>query len=1109
MDEKNGEVFEHHSELFAQVGSVLGSGTLKNVLVNPSGMTDSARSAKTGPLPVSQASGMQQENIWTQGFPCNESLGLTVQNKSVFNLQLPESVDILPNEVVNTSALLDNLVKNIPATEGANANQYTTAVLPSKNVGSKSTTSDNVIQGTNPLLSGLCRINSEKVTQDLLENFNKLESNDMLLKCSDYENLPWNGLICDPINSANFQSQNHLPHGLQSSIDKNGNSALFGTSQIDKINSGSNPSEHFTQNNFLARLSPSASVETCVRTPATSYESASPLSNNRTPIRSDESISPMGSGHTPLRIDESTSPLTNMKTPLRIEEGSPMGRTPHRVDESFSPLGSSSITLTSGSPSHKTNGQTQCFDSYSPPSLFKKSEGKNLTLGNQPSSSKSEASEDKNVKEEKDEVTLTETTSSVGGALKAEQGVCSFGESDDKDVNSLDTIVEALTKQQVNKKLPIPFVCAKRLDESLVNRKSGKRTLSKKSDGETIHLGSSSLSGTREGVPKSNEACNVKTELTNEVPEVERNELRDDAQKLSQPEDVTYSDEFYNKSKRRRKKSDAMCLPSIKRRSRKRVTIYQSSMSPEESGIKLKIKVASAFQRMKPQKKRRSKKHYGSDEEEGSESKRSKKYSRSSNSTKESETSEQTEWGSKIPPEVLHRIFEFVVEDQGCVPSLVRFSSVCKLWNTVANRTELWQNIDLSSPYIKQKCKIDRYFRWLLENRLENIRELNLSGWKFSNITMVLSLIGTHCTDIESIGLAGWQGLHYEHLKALLQDCPRLGKLDLSDVSPESKSANSAVSQKSITFLTQTMGERLTQLILAHNTLTCLPQIISSLATHCPNLQVLDLSNIRRVSHTEFALNIEHLQEGCQKLKVLRITNSCITLANVPLDKQVASPGFTNLEELSIASHQGTECLRITSVMDDSCLERILKTSHKLKLLDVRGCTRVTDSSLVRVPAWDIQHLFLSGCYVTRQSGSGLDLIAQKWSHSLVEIDLAWTTVTDDLNAAIMAFAEKGSESPLRVMNLCGSSVTLEPVKALLSKCGNLESLNLQSCRGLPRGVKRLYENEQLMELRTMLEKRDRDSVSESEDRRESECEGRTKGSPMYSTNNKSDDLFT
>ena len=42
-------------------------------------------------------------------------------------------------------------------------------------------------------------------------------------------------------------------------------------------------------------------------------------------------------------------------------------------------------------------------------------------------------------------------------------------------------------------------------------------------------------------------------------------------------------------------------------------------------------------------------------------------------------------------------------------------------------------------------------------------------------------------------------------------------------------------------------------------------------------------------------------------------------------------------------------------------MERILKSSHKLKLLDVRGCSRVSDSSLVRVPAWDLEHLFLSG----------------------------------------------------------------------------------------------------------------------------------------------------
>lgn len=49
------------------------------------------------------------------------------------------------------------------------------------------------------------------------------------------------------------------------------------------------------------------------------------------------------------------------------------------------------------------------------------------------------------------------------------------------------------------------------------------------------------------------------------------------------------------------------------------------------------------------------------------------------------------------------------------------------------------------------------------------------------------------------------------------------------------------------------------------------------------------------------------------------------------------------------------------TLIDDNAIERILKNSHKLRLLDVRGCTRISDSSLVRVPAWDLEHLFLSG----------------------------------------------------------------------------------------------------------------------------------------------------
>lgn len=59
---------------------------------------------------------------------------------------------------------------------------------------------------------------------------------------------------------------------------------------------------------------------------------------------------------------------------------------------------------------------------------------------------------------------------------------------------------------------------------------------------------------------------------------------------------------------------------------------------------------------------------------------------------------------------------------------------------------------------------------------------------------------------------------------------------------------------------------------------------------------------------------------------------------------------------------------------------------------------------------------------------------------------------------------------PCSHLNLCGSSVSLEAVKEILSNCRYLNSINLSSCRGLPRGVKRLMQgNVEICELRENL----------------------------------------
>ncbi|KAJ9600889.1 hypothetical protein L9F63_000932, partial [Diploptera punctata] len=404
---------------------------------------------------------------------------------------------------------------------------------------------------------------------------------------------------------------------------------------------------------------------------------------------------------------------------------------------------------------------------------------------------------------------------------------------------------------------------------------------------------------------------------------------------------------------------------------------------------------------------------------------------------------------------------------------LRRMTRVCKLWRDVALTPSLWYNIDLSSPCIKDRYKTSETVRWLCENRLTGVQELNVGGWKFSGIQSVLETICKSCQDLRGLNMTGWKGLNADHLKYLLANCSHLARLDLSSINPESNSTRSAISPVSIINLTQTMGDRLTHLTLANNKLTAIPQLITSIATHCPNLLVLDLSNLRTVSHSTATMHIEKLQEGCQKLRVLRITNSQIVLSTASLKEQTMEKVriFYVLKELSVAGFT-VDGFCSTPIMDDNAVERILKTSHKLRLLDVRGCSRISDSSLVRVPAWDLEHLFLSGCYVTRLTGSGLELIAQKWSHSLIEVDLAWSTATQALDQAVTALAERAAESPLRILNLCGSSVSLSPVKAVLLRCPLLASLNLSSCRALPRGMKRLYEGNEVSELRSTFEEK-------------------------------------
>ncbi|XP_059614329.1 F-box/LRR-repeat protein 6 [Phlebotomus argentipes] len=507
------------------------------------------------------------------------------------------------------------------------------------------------------------------------------------------------------------------------------------------------------------------------------------------------------------------------------------------------------------------------------------------------------------------------------------------------------------------------------------------------------------------------------------------------------------------------------------------VKMYQSEISDNKLGIKLCIKKSETppaiKQKSSRKRSRKSKARRASDSDDSDYEKRRRKElikQRANNNTDKAkeeaefvEPEEQSCWGATLPKNVLHTIFLFAVQEEGCLPTLINLGRVCSLWHEVSLNAALWHTLDLSA-WVKDRFKTELKLKWFIDNRFRGCQDVNVSNWKVTNVQCVLEKMVDTCPNLVGMTLAGWKFLLCDHLSYIVENFRKLERLDLSSINLEANANKTAVGFTSLCNAIQGLNGRLTHLLLAHNKLGALPQIITALATHCPNLVLLDLSNICTLAMSHAILHIEKLQHGCPKLKVLRITNAQITLSQIGLQEQMESPGFPDLEELSVAS------LAESRLINDEFVQRILKSSTKLKLLDVRGCARLTHDSLIRLPAWDLKHLFLSGCSVTRDYGSGLELIASKWAHSLTEIDLAWANVQGPLDNALKALAEKKTESPLSHLNLCGSSVSLEAVKEILSNCPILSSINLSSCRGLPRGFKRLLQGPtEITELRENL----------------------------------------
>ncbi|VFV31881.1 Hypothetical predicted protein [Lynx pardinus] len=386
-------------------------------------------------------------------------------------------------------------------------------------------------------------------------------------------------------------------------------------------------------------------------------------------------------------------------------------------------------------------------------------------------------------------------------------------------------------------------------------------------------------------------------------------------------------------------------------------------------------------------------------------------------------------WGDRIPLEILLQIFGLLVASDGPMPFLGRAARVCRRWHEAASQPALWHTVTLSPPLAgrlaksgaKAEKKLLASLEWLMPNRFSQLQRLTLIHWK-SQVHPVLKLVSESCPRLTFLKLSDCHGVTPDTLVMLAKACPQLHSLDIQ---------HSMVESTAVVSFLEEAGPRMCKLWLTYSSQTT--AILGALLGGCcPQLRVLE---------------------------VLRLLN--LTWLPKPSGRVVTpGPGFPSLEELCLA---GSSC----NFVSNEALGRLLHDSPNLRLLDLRGCARITPGGLHDLPCQDLEQLHL-GLYGTSDrltlAKEGSHLLTRKWCHALRELDLSGQGFSEkDLEQALAAFSvTPGASHPaLCSLNLRGTRVTPSTVSSVISSCPGLLYLNLESCRCLPRGLKRAYRGQE------------------------------------------------
>ncbi|XP_018605816.1 F-box/LRR-repeat protein 6 isoform X2 [Scleropages formosus] len=295
-------------------------------------------------------------------------------------------------------------------------------------------------------------------------------------------------------------------------------------------------------------------------------------------------------------------------------------------------------------------------------------------------------------------------------------------------------------------------------------------------------------------------------------------------------------------------------------------------------------------------------------------------------------------WGQNLPVELLVNIFHLVVNQEGAVPFLCRAARVCHLWNFAASNPILWRDVSVGYCWIepgktqlpKMELKIKNTVSWLAQNRFSQLREFSLSHWK-KHVSYVVQVVSQSCPHLTSLKLSYCVDATEKTFQSL-NSCPSLETINIQ---------YSEVHIEGLVLFLEKCGNQIKKILFTYG--PKIDKLLSVIARGCcPELKLLEINTKLGSGFCQLPICIQTLQSGCPKLQVFRILNITPIIKTVRRTSD-CTPGFPHLEELCLATSA-------VSFMTDQNLMSVLHSSPKLRVLDLRGCPRITTALLAALP---------------------------------------------------------------------------------------------------------------------------------------------------------------